>query len=296
SRRKETNQPTVTNEHQCMRADPAFQKLCEEKQPSTSASFSITARRSRHKSSSTAVREREGKHQKGQSLLFGQIPTLELRNSARSLQTAIPVTEKSRQSWILFLASSPVSDYDKDCRVLEIEPGASLEEVRQAYLDQTKIWHPDRFSNDIRLQKKAEEKLKQINLAYQRLCGGGPYEPPVLNPSPERSPSEWIAVFVALRRAVRKSVIAITRPFALLIEKTVNESNKLFQWCCRQRRSIGVATTAFVLGFASGVWFLPHKSEIWAKISGLRQKIIEKSHRMAQVPVAKPSPTTRTVL
>ena len=80
---------------------------------------------------------------------------------------------------------APVSDYDSDCRSLEIEPGASPEEVRQAYLDQTKIWHPDRFSNDIRLQKKAEEKLKQINLAYQRLCGGGPYEPPVLNRSTE---------------------------------------------------------------------------------------------------------------
>ena len=50
-----------------------------------------------------------------------------------------------------------MSDYDSDCRSLEIEPGASPEEVRQAYLDQTNIGHPDRFSNDIRLQKKAEE-------------------------------------------------------------------------------------------------------------------------------------------
>ena len=154
-----------------------------------------------------------------------------------------------------------MSEYESDFRVLDVEPGASHEEIRQAYLDQVKIWHPDRFSNDIRLQKKAEQKLKQINLAYQRLCAGGPYEPPVLNPPTERYPSEWIAVFVALRRALRKSVIAITKPFGLLIAKTVNESNKLFQWCRRQRRSLVVAMTAFLLGFASGVWFLPHLSQ-----------------------------------
>jgi TonB family protein len=189
-----------------------------------------------------------------------------------------------------------VSDYDKDCRVLEIEPGASPEEIRQAYLDQTKIWHPDRFSNDIRLQKKAEEKLKQINLAYQRLCEGAPYDPPVLNRSTERSPSEWIAVFVALRRALTKSVIAITKPFGLLMAKTVNVSNKVFQWCRRQRRSLAIATTAFLLGFVFGVWFSPHKSETWAKINNLRQKIIEKARGTAQVAVAKPSPTAPTVL
>jgi TonB family protein len=189
-----------------------------------------------------------------------------------------------------------VSDYAKDCRVLEIEPGASPEEVRQAYLDQTKIWHPDRFSNDIRLQKKAEEKLKQINLAYQRLCGGGPYEPLVLNRSTERSPSEWIAVFVALRRALRKSAIAITKPFGLFVAKTVNVSNNVFQWCGCQRRSLGIATTAFLLGFALGVWLLPRESETWAKINKLRQKIIEKARRTAQVAVATPSPTPPTVL
>jgi TonB family protein len=188
-----------------------------------------------------------------------------------------------------------VSDYDSDCRILEIEPGASLEEIRQAYRDQTKVWHPDRFSNDIRLQKKAEDKLKQINLAYQRLCGRGPYEPPVLNRSTERSPPGWIAVF-ALRRALRKSVIAITRPFGLLMAKTVNVSNKVFQWCRRQRRSLAIATTAFLLGFALGVWLLPRESETWAKINNLRQKIIEKARGTAQVAVAKPSPAAPTVL
>jgi TonB family protein len=190
----------------------------------------------------------------------------------------------------------PLSEYQADCRILEIEPGSSFEEIRQAYRDQTKVWHPDRFSNDIRLQKRAEEKLKQINLAYQRLCGGGPYEPLVLNHSTERSPSEWSAVLVALRRALRESVISITKPFVLLMAKTVNVSNKVFQWCRRQGRSLGIATTALFVGFVLGVWFSPYKSETWAKINNLRQKIIGKARGTAEVAVAKPSPTAPTLL
>lgn len=54
-------------------------------------------------------------------------------------------------------------------QVLEIEPGASQDEIKQAYKDLAKVWHPDRFSNDTRLRQKAEEKLKRINAAYEFL-------------------------------------------------------------------------------------------------------------------------------
>ncbi|MDX9753485.1 MAG: DnaJ domain-containing protein [bacterium] len=53
--------------------------------------------------------------------------------------------------------------------ILEIDPGASRDEIRTAYRDLCKVWHPDRFEGDERLQKKAEEKLKEINEAYQIL-------------------------------------------------------------------------------------------------------------------------------
>lgn len=52
-------------------------------------------------------------------------------------------------------------------KILEIEPDASLEEVKQVYRDLVCVWHPDRFSNNPRLREKAEEKLKQVNLAYE---------------------------------------------------------------------------------------------------------------------------------
>ena len=51
--------------------------------------------------------------------------------------------------------------------ILGVKPGASEEEVTQAYRDLAKVWHPDRFADNSRLQKKAEEKLKEVNAAYE---------------------------------------------------------------------------------------------------------------------------------
>lgn len=63
----------------------------------------------------------------------------------------------------------------RECyRILEVEPDASLDEVKRAYRELVKVWHPDRFFHDLKLQQKAQEKLKQINAAYERICAGGP--------------------------------------------------------------------------------------------------------------------------
>lgn len=51
--------------------------------------------------------------------------------------------------------------------ILELERGASIDEAKQAYKDIVNVWHPDRFSNNPRLKKKAEEKLKEANAAYE---------------------------------------------------------------------------------------------------------------------------------
>ena len=187
----------------------------------------------------------------------------------------------------------PLSDYQDDCRILEVEPAASAEEIRQAYRDQTKVWHPDRFSNDTRLQKKAEERIKQINSAYRRLSGLSPYEQPVLSPVRRKSSSGWVAVF-ALRRAVRNSVTIISRPFLWLIRKTVKVSTGVFQWCHRERRSLAIATSAFVLGLAFGVWLLPRTSESWVKINGPPQAVIEKNG-ISQAALAQASPAAPTL-
>ncbi|HEY9867441.1 MAG TPA: DnaJ domain-containing protein, partial [Candidatus Obscuribacterales bacterium] len=55
-------------------------------------------------------------------------------------------------------------------KVLDLKPGASLELVDQAYKDLAFIWHPDRIPEENqRLKKIAEEKLKEINQAREKL-------------------------------------------------------------------------------------------------------------------------------
>jgi len=53
--------------------------------------------------------------------------------------------------------------------ILECEPGCSMEEIRASFRQMVKVWHPDRFPNDPKLQHKATEKLKLINEAYDLL-------------------------------------------------------------------------------------------------------------------------------
>ena len=58
---------------------------------------------------------------------------------------------------------------DKYYQILGLNSGASEEEIKQAYRDLVNVWHPDRFPNNQRLREKANEKLKEINLAYENL-------------------------------------------------------------------------------------------------------------------------------
>ena len=60
--------------------------------------------------------------------------------------------------------------------MLDLPPDATQEEVKRAYRELAKVWHPDRFTGDPKLQQKAQEKLKQINSAYERICKSGGHE------------------------------------------------------------------------------------------------------------------------
>lgn len=60
-------------------------------------------------------------------------------------------------------------DLDKYYKLLEVKPETSWEEIKRTYRDLIKVWHPDRFANDTRLKKLAEEKTKEINFAFKKL-------------------------------------------------------------------------------------------------------------------------------
>lgn len=50
--------------------------------------------------------------------------------------------------------------------VLDLTPGASLDEVKAAYRRRAQEWHPDRFPNDPEKRTRAERKFKRITRAY----------------------------------------------------------------------------------------------------------------------------------
>ena len=55
---------------------------------------------------------------------------------------------------------------------LELGEYATPREIKAAYRDLVKVWHPDRFGDDSRLRQRAEERLQRINEAYRRLESG----------------------------------------------------------------------------------------------------------------------------
>lgn len=106
-------------------------------------------------------------------------------------------------------------DPSKAYEVLGVKPGVSNRDLKAAHRDLAKVWHPDRFLHDLRLQEKAQEKLKEINEAYEILIAGKTprsVSPPSPEPSVQRSKSaskgvswQWAAVLL-----VFAAVFAIT--------------------------------------------------------------------------------------
>ena len=73
--------------------------------------------------------------------------------------------------------------------LLGVAPGVSAQELKTAHRDLAKVWHPDRFAHDPRLQQKAQEKLKEINEAYDQLISGklGRRRTPASSPASQSS-------------------------------------------------------------------------------------------------------------
>ncbi len=69
-------------------------------------------------------------------------------------------------------------------RILHVARDATPEQIRRAYLDLVKVWHPDRFQSDARLREKAQRTLQDINTAYTLLERGAT----VASTTPKDSP------------------------------------------------------------------------------------------------------------
>lgn len=65
-------------------------------------------------------------------------------------------------------------------RVLGLPPSATADDIKSAWRDLAKVWHPDRFVHDERLRRKASENLSRINEAHEALRGYDPAATPKL--------------------------------------------------------------------------------------------------------------------
>ena len=54
-------------------------------------------------------------------------------------------------------------------QVLDVRPGAPKEEIRKAYKDLLIVWAPDKRAEYPTLQKKAKEKIEEIDEAYEKI-------------------------------------------------------------------------------------------------------------------------------
>jgi len=130
------------------------------------------------------------------------------------------------------------TDLNKAYELLGVKPGVSMRELKAAHRDLAKVWHPDRFQHDPRLQEKAQEKLKEINEAYDALSSGKvprpqPASPPTSPPpqaayyyEPERAHAstrhatgnwKWVAVmlvFAAVFAFTTRSLLQRRKPVA----------------------------------------------------------------------------------
>lgn len=52
---------------------------------------------------------------------------------------------------------------------LELEPGSDLDAIKRAYREQARTWHPDLFPYDEALRRRCEERMRQVNAAYEAL-------------------------------------------------------------------------------------------------------------------------------
>jgi len=102
--------------------------------------------------------------------------------------------------------------------VLGLKPGATQEEIKTAYRELVKKYHPDRY-HDNPLNELAEEKIREINEAYETLMAGakgpknrgggtqyGPGSSRGYNGGPEYSSSQFASDGSEDFRDIRESI------------------------------------------------------------------------------------------
>jgi DNA-directed RNA polymerase subunit RPC12/RpoP len=93
----------------------------------------------------------------------------------------------------------PTLEIVRSYEVLELELRAPFDEVKQTHLERIKAWHPDRFTQEPDSGKKAADKTRELNRAFETITAylGGTYVEsrprpvgrPETRPEPENKPA-----------------------------------------------------------------------------------------------------------
>ena len=145
------------------------------------------------------------------------------------------------------------TDFGRAYEVLGVKPGVSERELKAAHRDLAKVWHPDRFLHDPRLQEKAQEKLKEINEAYEQLTSRRP-PTPVPKPAPKPPP------------------IVVQEPNPIPVRRS------------RGFASTGIALLIFMAVFAVTISVL---------LKNKPQIVIEDTDEISSIPVSSETPRSR---
>ncbi|MGC8494100.1 MAG: J domain-containing protein [Syntrophobacteraceae bacterium] len=102
------------------------------------------------------------------------------RSGPGQIEDRVQISKEGRQKSKEFLAGlnggtcstkeTPATVGADNLEILNLSAGAGMDQIHNAYLSAIKQYHPDKF-NDLgpEFQKLAEEKSKQIILAYEKL-------------------------------------------------------------------------------------------------------------------------------
>lgn len=120
-----------------------------------------------------------------------------------------------------------MADIDRFYEILEIEPGASLAEIKHAYRDLAFVWHPDRFAHNDRLQQKAWARLTEINQAYEELVLFLS-QPEISSIEPELPPPPAPVPETLNRRGSRKPATKAGSKKSKISPKATSNSKKRF--------------------------------------------------------------------
>ncbi len=97
-------------------------------------------------------------------------PELELLQRIADFLQITPWDHQSVRARHIHQQRQAASDDERYYRILGLEPGASAEEIKKAYRTMSMQYHPDKAAHlGEEFRAVAEEKMKEINMAYQHL-------------------------------------------------------------------------------------------------------------------------------